>query len=77
MNIDEKTETFVYDVGNFLAAAGGNMGLFMGFSCLSIMFALIDSFSQWFLTFLCWNKELSRCPETTLICGEKCILESI
>jgi hypothetical protein len=42
LNIEERTETFVYDVGNFLAAAGGNLGLFMGFSCLSILFALID-----------------------------------
>ena len=49
MNIEEKTETFVYDIGNFLTAAGGNLGLFMGFSCLSVMIALIDNLKYHFV----------------------------
>ncbi len=40
-DIEEITETFVYDLGSFLTASGGNLGLFMGFSCLSILFAII------------------------------------
>ncbi len=48
MDIEEKTETFVYDVGNFLTAAGGNLGLFMGFSCLSIILTFIDKFEHHF-----------------------------
>jgi hypothetical protein len=34
---EEKEETLVYDVTNFLVNAGGNLGLFLGFSCLSIL----------------------------------------
>jgi hypothetical protein len=46
--VEEKTETFVYDIGSFLTAAGGNLGLFMGFSCLSIMVAFIDCLKNHF-----------------------------
>jgi len=42
MNIEKKEETLIYDSANFLAAVGGNLGLFLGFSCLSIVFAGID-----------------------------------
>ncbi len=33
---EEKIETFVYDFFGLVSAVGGNMGLFLGFSCLSI-----------------------------------------
>jgi hypothetical protein len=46
MEIEERTETLVYDMVSFLSAAGGNLGLFVGFSCLSVIFALIDA---------CWS----------------------
>ena len=32
---EESEETLIYDFGNFVAAAGGNLGLLLGFSCLS------------------------------------------
>ena len=32
---EESEEMLIYDFGNFVAAAGGNLGLFLGFSCLS------------------------------------------
>jgi hypothetical protein len=38
----EYEETLVYDVGNFFAAAGGHLGLFLGFSCLSLLMQIID-----------------------------------
>jgi hypothetical protein len=31
----------VYDVGNLLAAVGGNLGLFLGFSCLSLLLGVL------------------------------------
>ena len=37
LNVEELVETLVYDTGNFLAAAGGNLGLMLGVSCLSIL----------------------------------------
>ena len=37
LSIEEEEESIVYDVGNFLAAAGGNLGLFLGFSCFSVI----------------------------------------
>ncbi len=40
--VEERIESYDYDVGSFLAAAGGNLGLFLGFSCLSVMFATIN-----------------------------------
>ena len=42
METEERTEVLVYDMVAFLSAAGGNLGLFVGFSCLSVIFALID-----------------------------------
>jgi hypothetical protein len=42
LDIEKHVETLVYDAGNFFAAVGGNLGLFLGFSCLSIIFAGID-----------------------------------
>lgn len=42
MDVEKKEETLVYDSVNFFAAVGGNLGLFLGFSCLSIVYAGID-----------------------------------
>ena len=44
--IEEHTENLVYDITNFLAAAGGNMGLFLGFSCLSMFLGLLKVFKK-------------------------------
>ena len=41
LEIEERTETLIYDLSTFLSAAGGNLGLLMGFSCLSVLLALI------------------------------------
>jgi hypothetical protein len=41
--IEQHIETLIYDVGGFLSAAGGNLGLCLGFSCLSVLL----TFSQW------------------------------
>ena len=35
--IEEHEETLVYNTANFLAQTGGNLGLFLGFSCLSLL----------------------------------------
>lgn len=40
--IEEHVETLIYDTGNFLAQAGGNLGLFLGFSCLSLLLAITN-----------------------------------
>jgi len=42
--VEERVETLVYDFGNFLAAAGGNLGLTLGFSCLSIFWGSLQYF---------------------------------
>jgi hypothetical protein len=42
LSVEEQTETLVFDIGSLLAAAGGNLGLFLGFSCLSLLFSLLD-----------------------------------
>ena len=38
---EDHEESLVYDLTNFLAAAGGNLGLFLGFSCMSIFYGMI------------------------------------
>ena len=39
--VEEHVETLIYDTGNFLAQIGGNLGLFLGFSCFSTLVAII------------------------------------
>ena len=41
LDVEEKVETLVYDIGSFLAAAGGNLSLMLGFSCLSVLLNII------------------------------------
>lgn len=40
--VEEHVETLIYDSGNFLAQIGGNLGLFLGFSCFSAIIAAIQ-----------------------------------
>ena len=42
-SVEEKVENLEYDLANLLVSAGGNLGLFMGLSCLSVLFYAIDS----------------------------------
>ena len=42
--VEEKIESLEYDLANLLVSAGGNLGLFLGFSCLSVLFFVIDFF---------------------------------
>ena len=42
MDVEKQEETLVYDSVNFFAAVGGNLGLFLVFSFLSIVYAGID-----------------------------------
>ena len=44
--IEANIETLVYDIGSFLAAVGGNLGLFLGFSCLSMLLGFVSMFKK-------------------------------
>ena len=46
LRVEEKIETLIFDLGGVLAAAGGNLGLCLGFSCLSILHSMICFISQ-------------------------------
>ncbi len=48
--VEIRVETLVYDIGGFLAAAGGNMGLTLGLSFLTIFFSIIDWMRSLLLT---------------------------
>ena len=48
--VDEKIESLEYDIGSFLAAAGGNLGLMLGFSCLSVLFATVEYANKYLST---------------------------
>jgi Amiloride-sensitive sodium channel len=39
---EQRIQSLDYDFGNFLVAAGGNLGLFLGMSCLSVLWSLAD-----------------------------------
>jgi hypothetical protein len=41
--VEEKMETLVYDEANFLTATGGNLGLFLGFSCFSLLAGILET----------------------------------
>lgn len=42
--VEEFTETLIYDTGNFLTQLGGNLGLFLGFSCFSLLQGIMNIF---------------------------------
>jgi len=42
LNVEERIENLEYDFGNLLVSAGGNFGLFLGFSCMSVLFELVN-----------------------------------
>ena len=44
--IEVSIETLLYDIGSFLAAVGGNLGLFLGFSCLSVLLGFVSMFKK-------------------------------
>ena len=46
--VHDHIENLVYDAGNFLSQIGGNLGLFLGVSCLSILTGIIK-FSRRFV----------------------------
>jgi hypothetical protein len=46
---EEHLETLIYDVGAFLAAGGGNLGLMLGFSCLSVLWEIVSFVQNYFL----------------------------
>ena len=46
LNVEQQIENFDYDFASFLAAVGGNLGLFLGFSCLSVLFEIVDYISK-------------------------------
>jgi len=63
-DVEEHVESLVYDAGNFLISVGGNLGLFLGFSCLSVLFALINvlknNWRKWKKIYLTLKLESNR-----------------
>jgi hypothetical protein len=47
-DVEESVEALAYDMGAFLAEAGGNLGLALGFSCLSIILGFINCVNNLF-----------------------------
>lgn len=41
LDVKTKTETLIYDLGDVFSAAGGNLGLVLGFSCFGCIMHLI------------------------------------
>ena len=47
LNVEEQIESLEYDAGTYWTAAGGNLGLFLGFSSLSVLFAIFEYVQQY------------------------------
>jgi hypothetical protein len=39
--VEERTETIIYDLECLLTSLGGNLGLFLGFSCFSTLVGVL------------------------------------
>lgn len=48
LEVKKQFETLVHDTGSLLSAAGGNLGLMLGLSCLSILMAALESIQKCF-----------------------------
>ena len=42
LDIEEHHEALTYDLSSFLAAAGGNLGLALGYSCLNVFIYVVE-----------------------------------
>ena len=56
LNVEQQIESLDYDFGSFLVSAGGNLGLFLGFSCLSVLFAIIKCLKKILVNKICNKK---------------------
>ena len=54
LDVEEMVETLIYDFGSLMTSVGGNLGLFLGFSCFSSLIMLID----WILDRVCIGQGL-------------------
>jgi hypothetical protein len=52
LDIEESVEALTYDLSAFLASAGGNLGLALGFSCLAILLDSINCLYNFFSKYL-------------------------
>ena len=58
LSMEERKESLVYDFSAFLIATGGNLGLFLGFSCLSVGIKIIN-WLQVYLHVHCSSDQIS------------------
>ena len=49
LHVEEKVETFLFDFDSALVAIGGSLGLFLGWSCNSIVMSFIEFLSNWLM----------------------------
>ena len=42
LQVEERVVTLAYDLADFFASVGGNLGLFLGFSCLSLLLSVME-----------------------------------
>ena len=46
-NKKNHSKNLIYNTGNFLTQVGGNLGLFLGFSCFSVIVTIIECLNKW------------------------------
>ena len=44
--VEKQSEVLVYDIPKFLSAIGGTLGLYLGFSCLSILWSALKAYQK-------------------------------
>ena len=50
-DVEEKTVTLLFDLGTMISATGGNLGLTLGFSVLSILLGITNHLTSLFIFF--------------------------
>ena len=46
MEMEVKTEYIIYDIMGFISSVGGNLGLFLGFSCFDAVCGFLNTIEE-------------------------------
>jgi len=60
MLAEQRSEAYIYDLGNLLTSLGGNLGLFLGFSCFSTLMFFIKHVFKIFLWKKYWKPKVKE-----------------
>ncbi len=69
MLAEQKREAYIYDLGNLMTSLGGNLGLFLGFSCFSTLMFFIKYLFKISWSKACWKSKFCNLTNKAPIVG--------